>query len=330
MSVCVRRNAVAGKTKRKQSSSLTKPATPVAQRLRVNGPSTANKPAARPATPAATSQQQAPAPAKAAARPSSTSSSTTAGIREIRLSAAEYAAALEHPHPMHHFDPVRRFVHEVGRETARRLNGNAKFIANLKNNKMHSAGNQWHITAANVIRERVLRGNVPRGLKVEAEKSIQAGKGGSRIDLLVTELNKRVSHIFDWKTKAKSALQSTDQAKKHAQQLKNNASYGAKPTMHEASPWLDFIRKFATDAAKHLPQKPVAATAPTKPAAARAKPAAAKAIPSKLRAQPSGTKSAKPPATPKAVVTRSAASLTKTATTRHSAASGPNAAGADS
>jgi hypothetical protein len=167
---------------------------------------------------------------------------------EIKVSQREYLKALRNAHPMDRFDTSKRVINMAGRLTAARLNNDPKFIQALADKQPMKAGNLWH-AASNHIGKK-MAGRLGSGIKVSSEETIKSGKGGSRLDLSVKVKNLA---LVDWKTTAASALKrrSIQQAEKHSKHMKESTQYGAKPSLHQASSWTEFLR-LAKDAAAHL------------------------------------------------------------------------------
>ncbi|MFN0053692.1 MAG: hypothetical protein ACKV0T_16045 [Planctomycetales bacterium] len=278
-----------------------KPSTaPSPTTLRVNPPPSQQP---TPAAPPAGGTRPASAAAPAGPTGSATGKPASATVRtepftpgENRLSQAEFQAALEHQHPQHYTDVRQRFMLRVGRVTARLLNSNPEFIDKLKNGDWKGAGNQWHNTADRVLKKMVKSGKAPRELQVESEKTLKDGKGGSRVDAIIADL-KRQFAIFDYKTNAKSALKSGPQADKHSDHTEKHPDYGAKPTVHQAINWVDLIRKYAPNAASHIPAtgqpKSAGATKSAARGAHRAVTGAAKPSASGMAVNPTAKSTAK-------------------------------------
>jgi hypothetical protein len=74
-----------------------------------------------------------------------------------------------------------------------------------------------------------------------AERTIQAGRGGSRADLLFEGPGGQVIE-FDWKTRGASALSSRteQQMARHATQI--GANMGGTVTRQESRSWIDYVR----------------------------------------------------------------------------------------
>jgi hypothetical protein len=188
-------------------------------------------------------------------------------MKTIDLSRREYLKSLREANPLDRGDANKRVVSAVGRLTAQKLDKNPAFAEALKNDPK-TAGNIWHNTANQVAKRFAARLEKISPAKLQSEKTIKSGAGGSRADVLIASA-KRVLAEFDWKTNARSALRSIKQMQKHAGQIKSKL--GANPVIQEARNWIDFVRQGAPNAAKHLAN---AAWLPENKTASRAHPRA--------------------------------------------------------
>jgi hypothetical protein len=83
--------------------------------------------------------------------------------------------------------------------------------------------------------------SLPSGWRLTAERTIQAGKGGSRADIFLEGPGGQLVE-FDWKTTGASAFTSkaVAQMTKHPGQISTNIA-GALATQQSRS-WVDFVR----------------------------------------------------------------------------------------
>jgi hypothetical protein len=171
-------------------------------------------------------------------------------VKEIRKGREEYLDMLRQVHPLDHQDPHRRFVHEIGSQAARRLNGDPEFHDALKNGQMAKAGRLFHRSAKEVA-DQLTAAAREAGLNVKAERKV----GRSIPDLVINTRGKGPITEFDYKAHIKTALHSIRQMEKHSKDL------GPRLKVQESRNWFDFVRAEAPDAAKLLPKKIV----PVKP-----------------------------------------------------------------
>ena len=166
-----------------------------------------------------------------------------AGAEEVRLSQAEYEAALKMVFPSKYADNVARLVDEIGENAAARAMGNPKFVQAMKDGNMTLAGTLFHSAAADAVEDAAKASSdlIPKGWTLEAEKTIQAGKGGSRADVLLQGPGSDVVE-FDWKTTGKSALShgSRKEMERHAGQIA--VRLGGKLTTQQSLSWMDYVR----------------------------------------------------------------------------------------
>jgi hypothetical protein len=163
-------------------------------------------------------------------------------VQEVKLSEQEYRAALSRAFPSHQLDPIARAVDEIGQRAAERVSNNPKFVQALLKKDWKTAGNLFHDAAKQEARA-VKPGILPPGWKLTAEETIQAGKGGSRLDVFLRgPKGERIE--FDWKTSGISALSSSARKEmaKHAGQIVVNV--GGTVTKQESRTWVDYVRSY--------------------------------------------------------------------------------------
>jgi len=134
------------------------------------------------------------------------SGKSQAAVEEIKLSQREYRAALSRVFPGHQLDPVARTVDDIGQRAAKRLAKNPAFLKAMAKRDWKTAGNLFHLSAKGEARS-IPAGSLPPGWRLTAEETIQAGKGGSRLDLLLRGPGNEIVEV-DWKTTGQSALTS--------------------------------------------------------------------------------------------------------------------------
>jgi Domain of unknown function (DUF4157) len=160
-----------------------------------------------------------------------------AGATEVRMSQADYDAALGLVQPGQFADPIARTVDEVGRRAAVRAMANPRFVAALQAGNWTLAGTFFHSAAA--IEVRALGASaLPPGWTISAEEVLQSGAGGSRSDVLARGPG-GVIREFDWKTSGRSALSynSREEMIRHASQMS-----GGTLTSQGSVSWMDYIR----------------------------------------------------------------------------------------
>ena len=178
-----------------------------------------------------------------------------AGAEEVKLSQAEYEAALKMVFPSQYVEPVARLVDDVGQAAAKRAMKDARFVAALEGGNRTLAGTLFHsaaATEARAIRPEML----PKGWALEVEETIQKGAGGSRADVILRGPGDELVE-FDWKTTGKSALSSGSrkEMERHANQIGKKALEGMEGqageisiftgghlTTQESRSWMDYIR----------------------------------------------------------------------------------------
>jgi hypothetical protein len=167
---------------------------------------------------------------------------TSALVEEIKVSEEEYRAALSRAFPSHELDPIARTVDEIGQRAAKRVSDNPKFLQALLKDDWKTGGNLFH-DAAKQEAEAVKPRTLPQGWTLTAEETIQAGKGGSRLDVFLRgPKGERIE--FDWKTTGTSALSSgaRKEMAKHAGQIVINV--GGTVTKQESRSWVDYVRSY--------------------------------------------------------------------------------------
>lgn len=161
------------------------------------------------------------------------------GVEEIRMSQAEYRAALQRVFPGQ-VDDISRMVDEIGQRAAQRAINDPLFIQAVRNGNVTQAGTLFHSAAAIETRA-VPASALPQGWTLTAEEVIQAGAGGSRTDLLFRgPAAQRVE--IDWKTTGRSAMSSAarQEMQRHAGQITVNI--GGTVTRQESRSWVDYVR----------------------------------------------------------------------------------------
>jgi hypothetical protein len=163
-----------------------------------------------------------------------------AGAQEIQVSPADYQRILESAFASHALDPLLRVVDQVGERAGRAAVANARFVTAVRGGDWKLAGTLFHSEAAREVRA-LSASALPAGWRLEAESVVQAGAGGSRIDVLAHGPNGLVME-FDWKTTGRSALSSAarKEMRRHAGQI--TARLGGQLATQDSRSWVDFVR----------------------------------------------------------------------------------------
>jgi len=180
--------------------------------------------------------------ADAAERANFANGKSKEAIQEIKVSQDEYKQALKRVFPADQLDSVARTVDEVGQRAAERVAKDPEFLKALTNEDWTTAGNLFHDAAKREARA-LPPGALPTGWRLTAEETIQAGKGGSRLDLLLRGPGgERLE--FDWKTTAMSALSkpSRDEMVKHLGDIWLNV--GGTTFRQQSRSWTDYVRPY--------------------------------------------------------------------------------------
>jgi hypothetical protein len=173
------------------------------------------------------------------------------GVEEIRMSQAEYHAALRQVFPGQYLDDLARTVDEIGQRAAQRAVNNPQFVQAVRSGNTTLAGTLFHSAAAAEARA-VPASVLPPGWRLTAEEVIQAGAGGSRTDLLFRgPAGQRVE--IDWKTTGRSALSSGSrrEMRRHAGQIRVHT--GGPIIEQESRSWFDYVRNLLNQRGVPLP-----------------------------------------------------------------------------
>jgi hypothetical protein len=178
----------------------------------------------------------------AAERSNFASAKTKDAIQEIKVSQDEYKEALKRAFPADQLDSVARTVDEVGQRAAERVAKDPKFLKALTDEDWTTAGNLFHDAAKKEARA-LPAGSVPAGWRLTAEETVQAGKGGSRIDLLLRGPGGE-RFEFDWKTTAMSALKSASRKEmaRHLGDIWLNVD--GTVFRQQSRSWTDYVRPY--------------------------------------------------------------------------------------
>ncbi len=163
-----------------------------------------------------------------------------AGATEVTVTPAEYEAALTQVFPVQYLNQITRAVDGIGSAAATRAVANPQFVAAVQNGNWALAGTLYHSAAAQEVR--LLRaGSLPAGWRATAEEVIQAGRGGSRTDVLLRGPAGELIE-FDWTTTGRSALStgSRQEMTRHAGQI--TARIQGQLVTQESRSWVDFVR----------------------------------------------------------------------------------------
>ena len=163
------------------------------------------------------------------------------GATEVKLSKEQYEAALKTVFPSHYLSEASKLVDEIGQGAAHRAMNNPRFVAAMEQGNMTLAGSFFHTAAKEEARAVATAGRLPPGWALEAEKTMKAGKGGSRLDIFMTGPAGEIVE-FDWKTTGKSALSSgsVKEMAKHAGEVR--VKVGGQLTTQQSRSWMDYVR----------------------------------------------------------------------------------------
>lgn len=174
------------------------------------------------------------------AREAEAAKAASAIAEEIKLSKEEYEAALKMVFPSQYVDPVARLVDDIGQKAAKRAMENPRFVKAIEGGNWTLAGTFFH-TAAKEEARAVPAALLPKGWALEAEKTLRAGAGGSRLDVFLRGPGGELVE-FDWKTSGRSALSSGSRKEmaKHAGEVR--VKLGSNLTTQESRSWFDYVR----------------------------------------------------------------------------------------
>lgn len=215
------------------------------------------KAGAEPPAAPATVEPKPPTPAGEVKNPpaAETKTPTTGGEgpEDIRVSQEEYEKALgRHAFLVHYLDPVMSKLDEIAELTAKMLvegkpvvpgvdpaKYSARFLELMKSGNTTLAGTYFHNAAAEIGAQ--MAKQMPAGYELLVEETIQAGKGGSRLDVLIKGPGDVWIEV-DWKTTGKSAfsLAARKEMAKHSAQVL--ANFGQVLAQQESRSWMDFVR----------------------------------------------------------------------------------------
>lgn len=162
------------------------------------------------------------------------------GAEEIRVGQADYESALGRVFPSQFLNQITRTMDDVGNRAAQNVAASPLFVQAVENRNWKLAGTLFHSAAAREARA-LPAAALPPGWTIQAEHVIQAGKGGSRADILLRGPAGELIEI-DWKTTGRSALssQSREEMTRHAGQIAVNV--GGTLTTQQSRSWVDFVR----------------------------------------------------------------------------------------
>jgi hypothetical protein len=171
--------------------------------------------------------------------------SNVAGATTVQVSPAEYAARLGFVFPQQFDNAVLNAVERAGQQAATVLSNasnptGARFIQACQARQWTLAGTLFHAEAARQLTA-IAATLTGQGIQITAEDTVQAGTGGSRLD--VTAVDATGNHYnIDWKTTGRSALTAKARAElqRHAGQYAANR--GATLDVQISKSWVDFVR----------------------------------------------------------------------------------------
>jgi len=169
-----------------------------------------------------------------------------AGSTVVHVSQPEYAARLGFVFPQQYDVAVINAVELAGQRAAAVLSSpsttqGAQFIQACQGGNFTLAGTLFHAEAARQLGQLAAR-TLPGVQVIVAEDTVQAGLGGSRLDVSAIDANG--SHYsIDWKSTGRSALtaKARAQMRKHATQYQANR--GAALGTQISKSWVDFVRE---------------------------------------------------------------------------------------
>lgn len=116
----------------------------------------------------------------------------------------------------------------------------ARFIAACQGGNWTLAGTLFHSQAAAQLRA-LAPALQTQGIQVVAEDTVQAGVGGSRLD--VTAVDSAGQHYnIDWKTTGRSAFRASSRAELRRHAAHYQANRGAPLNFQISKSWVDFVR----------------------------------------------------------------------------------------
>lgn len=172
-------------------------------------------------------------------------SANIAGSTLVQVSPADYAARLQFVFPSQADNPVFEAVEMAGQRAATALSdastpAGARFIQACRSGDFTRAGTLFHAEAARQLAQ-IARTAMPGVRVIVPEDTVQAGRGGSRLD--VTAIDRAGNHYsIDWKTTGRSAFtqKARAQMQKHATQYQANR--GTPLDVQISKSWVDFVR----------------------------------------------------------------------------------------
>jgi hypothetical protein len=164
-------------------------------------------------------------------------------VEVIRLSQEQYEQALNMSYPSQFSDVASKIVEELGNQASRAAAGDPEFIKALKARDFREAGNIFHRTANQIAKSGGIASSVPPGYKIETEKTIQSGAGGSRLDVFIEGPTGALTEV-DWKPRARTAYgkPAEEEMQKHASQASDPANLNKSITSQQSRHWIDLVR----------------------------------------------------------------------------------------
>jgi hypothetical protein len=168
-----------------------------------------------------------------------------AGSTQVQVSPADYAARLGFVYPQQAADPVLAAVEAAGQRAAAVLadastQAGARFIQACRSRNFTLAGTLFHAEAARQLAQ-LAAGAIPGVRVMVPEDTVQAGAGGSRLD--VTAVDTAGNHYsIDWKTTGRSAFSSKARSQMHKHATQYLANRAAPLEVQISKSWVDFVR----------------------------------------------------------------------------------------
>lgn len=168
-----------------------------------------------------------------------------AGSTVVHVSQPEYEARLGFVFPQQYDVAVINAVELAGQRAAAVLSNaatpeGARFIQTCQGGNFTLAGTLFHAEAARQLGQLAAR-TLPGVQVIVPEDLVQAGPGGSRLDVSAIDANGN-HYSIDWKSTGRSALtaKARSQMRKHATQYQANR--GAALNTQISKSWVDFVR----------------------------------------------------------------------------------------
>jgi len=157
------------------------------------------------------------------------------------LSPEDYLRALGHTFPADFLETIPQTINQIGEAAATNVASNAAFVQACRSGNWKLAGTLFHSAAATEGRVLAAAGRLPPGITFVFEDVVQAGAGGSRLDVFIRGPVGELIE-YDWKTTGRSALSSAarQEMTRHAAQVLTNR--GGNLVAQQSISWIDLVR----------------------------------------------------------------------------------------